>query len=191
VLYIFFLSYGLVFVAEIAGDKLLYVAGTLATRYRRAPILAGFSIAFMLKMLAAVLFGAALTRLHPRAVTAISAITFAAIALAIWLEPRADASSPRAGADVSGARAMAASFAAVFFSEWGDIGQITAATLSTRFAAPAAVWAAATLAMMTKAALAITVGGTLRKRVPQGVLRWCGALLLLCMGASTVLELIR
>src|ERR1035441_9450830 len=47
---ILFATYGAVFVAEIAGDKLLYTTGVLATRYRTAPILCGMAIAFMAKM---------------------------------------------------------------------------------------------------------------------------------------------
>jgi len=36
-------------IAEIAGDKLLYTTGVLATRYRALPILCGMTIAFTAK----------------------------------------------------------------------------------------------------------------------------------------------
>jgi putative Ca2+/H+ antiporter (TMEM165/GDT1 family) len=50
---ILFATYGAVFLAEIAGDKLLYTTGVLAARYRTAPILCGMAVAFMAKMGAA------------------------------------------------------------------------------------------------------------------------------------------
>lgn len=186
---VFFVSYALVFIAEIAGDKLLYTTGVLATRYRSAPMLAGVGVAFMLKMMAAVLFGAAVAGLEPRTVAAISAVTFVTMALALWVKRPQSGELP----STSGTwpRAMAVSFAAVFFSEWGDIGQITAATLSTRYNVPLLVWAGATLAMVTKAALAMSLGAALQRRVPKNALRYCGVSLLLFMGVLTALELAR
>lgn len=187
-LYVFFMSYALVLIAEIAGDKLLYTTGVLATRYSSAPMLAGVGVAFMLKMLAAVLFGAAVAGFEPRAVAALSAVTFVTMAITLCVKRPENSELPRTPAI---SRAMVVSFAAVFFSEWGDIGQITAATLSTRYNTPLLVWAGATLAMVTKAALAISLGAALQRRIPKHALRYCGASLLLFMGVLSVLELAR
>ena len=38
---LFAAAYGAVFLAEVAGDKLLYITGVLATRYRPVPVIAG------------------------------------------------------------------------------------------------------------------------------------------------------
>ena len=183
--YILFLSFGLVLIAEIAGDKLLYTTGLLATRYRFTPVLAGVAVAFILKMGVAVLFGTALAGLHPRTLAAISAITF--ITTALVFSRRSVRAEPRK-CNVPSSRAVMVSFAAVFFSEWGDIGQITAATLSAQYHAPLLVWLGATLAMTCKTALAMTLGEGLRRLVPLDVLRYCGVSLLLVMGILSILR---
>src|ERR1039457_2007234 len=71
---ILFATYGAVFVAEIAGDKLLYTTGVLATRFRTAPILCGMAAAYMAKMGVAVLVGNAVSKLPPLLVAAITTV---------------------------------------------------------------------------------------------------------------------
>jgi putative Ca2+/H+ antiporter (TMEM165/GDT1 family) len=84
------------------------------------------------------------------------------------------------------------SFAAIFFSEWGDVGQITAATMAARFGAPLLVWAGAVAAMITKGALAASVGAGVRQwiiaRVPPKVVRFAGVGALLVLGVLSVVE---
>jgi len=52
---LFLTTYGMVFVAELIGDKLLYTISVLTTRYRPLPMFCGIVVAFMAKTLAAVL----------------------------------------------------------------------------------------------------------------------------------------
>ena len=84
------------------------------------------------------------------------------------------------------------SVAAIFFSEWGDVGQITAATMAARFGAPLLVWAGAVAAMVTKRALAASVGAGVRQRIiariPPKVVRYAGVSALLLLGILSVLE---
>jgi putative Ca2+/H+ antiporter (TMEM165/GDT1 family) len=84
------------------------------------------------------------------------------------------------------------SFAAIFFSEWGDVGQITAATMAARFGAPLLVWAGAVAAMATKGMLAASLGAGVRQwiatRVPPKVVRYAGVSALLVLGVLSVLE---
>src|SRR3954447_2408506 len=84
---IFLATYGIVFLAEIVGDKLLYTTGILAARFRAVPILCGMAIAFMLKMGVAVAAGDLISKLPPLLVAAITAINFFAIAIALWRRP--------------------------------------------------------------------------------------------------------
>ena len=90
------------------------------------------------------------------------------------------------------AKAAMVSFAAIFFSEWGDVGQITAATMAARFGAPFMVWAGAVSAMVTKGALAASVGAGLRQwlvaRIPPRAVRYAGVSALLLLGLLSVLE---
>ena len=185
---ILFATYGAVFVAELAGDKLLYTTGVLATRFRTAPILCGMAAAFMAKMGVAVLVGNAVSKLPPLLVAAITTVNFFGIAYALWRKPdRQESTVERA---VS--RAMMVSFAAIFFSEWGDIGQVTAATMAARFGSPVVVWVGAVGAMVTKGALAASVGAGARqwiqRRLAPATIRYAAVGLLLLLGFLSAVE---
>jgi putative Ca2+/H+ antiporter (TMEM165/GDT1 family) len=185
---ILFAAYGTVFVAEIVGDKLLYTTGVLATRYRTAPILCGMAIAFMAKMGVAVLVGKTISKLPPFVVAAITTVNFFAIAYALWRKPDPGESKK----DYPASKAMMVSFAAIFFSEWGDIGQVTAATLAARFPSPLVVWVGAVGAMVTKGALAAFAGAGVRqwiqRHVSPNTVRYVAVGLLLLLGLLSVAE---
>ncbi len=185
ILSVLFASYAIVLGAEIVGDKTFYTLGTLATRYGLRPIFWGSTLAFMLKMLAAVALGNALAKLPSILVAALSAGTFFAIALVIWFkEPELDPLPVSAAR--SAVRVAVATFAGIFFSEWGDVGQLAAATLAARYRLPSVVWTGAVLAMMTKGILAITIGANLRSRFPREVFRYATFGLCLVMGILAV-----
>jgi Ca2+/H+ antiporter, TMEM165/GDT1 family len=186
---LFFLTYGAVFVAEIVGDKLLYTTGVLATRYRTIPIMFGMLVAFMAKMGVAVLVGKAISTLPPLLVAAVTATSFLGVAYALWRKPTTESESKK---EHPASKAAMVSFAAIFFSEWGDVGQITAAALSAKYAAPLVVWLGAVSAMATKGALAASIGAGVRRwiseRIPPRILRYGGVGLLLILGLLSVVE---
>ena len=182
-------AYGTVLVAEISGDKLLYTTGVLSTRYRAAPVLSGVAAAFMLKMGVAVTAGKALSHLPPLLVATLTSASFIGVAVALWLKP----SEPSVeGGDVALSRAAFVSFAAIFFSEWGDVGQITAAAMAARFGAPFWVWVGAVGAMATKGVLVASVGVGVRHwiaaNIPPRVFRYAGVCVLLLLGVISVVE---
>ena len=185
---IFLATYVAVFVAEIVGDKLLYTTGVLATRYRTVPILLGMLVAFMAKMAVAVAAGNAISKLPPLLVAALTGISFIGVAITLWRKP-AETVRER---DSRAGRAAVVSFAAIFLSEWGDVGQITAATLAARFAAPMQVWTGAVAAMATKGALAAALGSGVRQwiaeRIPPDLIRYAGVAALLLLGALSIIE---
>lgn len=180
-------AYLTVFTAELIGDKLLYTLSALATRYRGTPVLCGAGLAFIGKMFAAVLLGGLIAQFPAKIVAPLSAVTFFTMALALSFK-RTDRQPVEKESD-PWPRAAAVSFAVVFFSEWGDMGQIAAATLSARFQAPLAIGVAATLAMLTKAALAVTIGKGLAEKVPQAILRYCGVCLLFGLAVASLFQL--
>jgi Ca2+/H+ antiporter, TMEM165/GDT1 family len=186
---IFLATYGAVFVAEIVGDKLLYTTGVLATRYRTLPILAGMVVAFMAKMGVAVAIGKAISTLPKLLVAAVTTINFFAIAYALWRKPD---KREQVKKDYPASRAALVSFAAIFFSEWGDVGQITAATMAARFGAPLLVWLGAVGAMVTKGALAASVGAGVRKWIQEHLapktIRYAAVTVLLLLGLLSVVE---
>jgi putative Ca2+/H+ antiporter (TMEM165/GDT1 family) len=188
---VLFATYGAVFLAEIVGDKLLYTTGVLATRYRAPPVMFGMACAFMLKMAVAVLVGKAISTLSPLLVAAITTTSFLSVAYVLWRKP----AKVRAAKTEHGAsKAALVSFATIFFSEWGDVGQITAASLAARYGLPLVVWVGAVSAMITKGVLAASVGAGVRRwlqqRVAPRVVRYCGVGLLLVLGLLSVLEIL-
>ncbi len=182
-------TYGAVFVAEIVGDKLLYTTGVLATRYRTVSVMIGMLVAFMAKMAVAVAVGSAISKLPPLLVAALTGASFIGVAITLWRKPVERKSSEK---DHRAARGAMISFAAIFFSEWGDVGQITAATMAARFGAPYLVWAGAVGAMVTKGALAASIGAGVRQwiiaRIPPKAVRYAGVSALLLLGLLSILE---
>jgi len=191
VILILLTTFGAVFVAEIVGDKLLYTTGVLAARYRTMPIMLGMAVAFMAKMGVAVLVGEAVSKLPRPLVATITAISFLGVALALWRK----SDRPHEAKDKHRAsKAAAVSFAAIFLSEWGDVGQVTAATLTAKYHRPFVVWLGAVAAMVTKGALAAFLGGGIRRwirdRVAPDVVRYIAVSLLLVLGVLSVLEIL-
>ena len=185
---IFFATYGAVFVAEIVGDKLLYTTGVLAARYKTVPIMFGMAAAFMLKMAVAVAVGEAISKLPPLFVAGLTAASFIGVAIAVWRKDERRAAMKQ----VSAPKAAMVSFAAIFFSEWGDVGQITAAAMSAKYHLPLLVWGGAVSAMVTKGILAASIGagvrGWIQEHVPPKMIRYAGVSALLLLGVLSVIE---
>lgn len=176
-----------VFVAELVGDKTLYTLGSLTARYRLAPVFLGASAAFMLKMLAAVSLGRLLTRLPTAAIAVSSALVFFAMALTLLRSP-ADV-PPEEAPQPHGRYVAGMSFAAIALSEWGDPGQLAAATFAAQGRSPLAVWTGASLAVMAKALLAALLGKSLRQRVSPRTVRIAGALVCATMGVLAAFQI--
>jgi len=185
---VLFATYGAVFVAEIVGDKLLYTTGVLATRYRTVPIMFGMALAFMAKMGVAVAVGKAISTLPPLAVAAITTLNFFAIAWFLWRKPEKKSEKK----EYPASKAVMVSFAAIFFSEWGDVGQITAATMAARFGSPLLVWIGAVSAMVTKGILAASIGagvrGWIQTHLSPKTIKYAAVGLLLFLGLLSVIE---
>jgi putative Ca2+/H+ antiporter (TMEM165/GDT1 family) len=184
-------SYGAVLVSEIAGDKLVYTAGVLASRYPPAPVLFGMTLAFMAKMGVAVIVGDAVSQLPPLLVVSITLASCVWVAYTLW---RKDVSWETSTRDDRASKAVVVTFAAVALSEWGDAGQITAAMMAGTFASPAVVWVGAVAAMVTKGALAASVGVIarrwMRERVPLSAIRYASVILVLVLGALSAIEVL-
>jgi putative Ca2+/H+ antiporter (TMEM165/GDT1 family) len=186
---LFLATYAAVFLAEIVGDKLLYTTGVLATRYRATPIMIGVTIAFMAKMAVAVLVGEWVSHLAPALVATLTALSFLGVAITLWRKPVTRTDAPeREG----GSRATAVSFATVFFSEWGDVGQITAAGIAALHPSLFVVWLGAVSAMVTKGILAASIGAGVRRWIQDHLspktIRIAGAAALIILAVFSVIE---
>jgi Ca2+/H+ antiporter, TMEM165/GDT1 family len=176
-------AYVTVLAAELVGDRSLCAIGAMAARFRPLPVLLGVAAAFMGKMLVAVLLGSAVARVAGPALSLVSALSFLASAALLWWRREEDHAPPAVAA---GWAATPVAFSSVFFTEWADVGQLTAAALAAQHQAPAAVWVGATAALSTKGALAVTLGVGLRRVVPAHVLRHAAVALCLLMAAVSL-----
>jgi putative Ca2+/H+ antiporter (TMEM165/GDT1 family) len=185
-LYVFSATYMAVLLAELIGDKSMYVAASLTNRYRPLFVYLGICIAFAMKAGAAVLFGGWLGHVPTRWLAAVSVLTFLFSAIAIgFTKPKAMSATT---ATLSSS--LAVPFASVFFTEWADIGQLTTAAVVARFGLPWVVWAAATAALMTKGLLGVTVGARVGRHLPAGLWRLLGAGMCLVFSLISLRDLI-
>jgi putative Ca2+/H+ antiporter (TMEM165/GDT1 family) len=202
---IFTSTYGGVFIAEIVGDKLLYTSGVLATRFSWGGVITGMALAFMAKMSVAVGVGAAIGTLLPKWLVALTtAVSFVGVAIAMWRKP--DVRAPKEK-DTRILKGAAVAFGTIFLSEWGDKGMVAAGLFAATWVTPAdpnpaisrstaamLVWCAAVLAMVTKGALAVTLGHGIRQWIAQKVspryVRYAGVVLIVVLGILCVLEVL-
>jgi putative Ca2+/H+ antiporter (TMEM165/GDT1 family) len=142
----------------------------------------------MAKMGAAVLLGKAISTLPPLLVAVVTAINFFAIAFVLWRKPE----KQKTIREYPSSRAALVAFSAIFFSEWGDVGMITTATMEARFNAPLAVWIGAVAAMVTKGSLAATIGvglrGWIADRFTPKQIRYAAVALLIVLGIFSAFE---
>jgi len=188
-LYILLVTYGTVLLCEWLGDKNLYTITSLTMRFRPLYVFCGFTAAYMIKMGVAVLAGEVLAQLPTLLLTVMSTVTFFVAALVIWFrrsDERGATARSEQGARFSKVSLLA--FGTILFSEWGDVGQIMAATLTVRYHLPLIVWLGATLALITKGLLALVIGRGLRNRIPDSVLRPVCASLCVVMGIVSALQ---
>jgi len=187
-LYLLLAAYGTVFFAEMLGDKSLHTITSLTIRFRPTHVLAGITVAFASKMLVAVLIGQTIARLPAAVVAGASTVTFFATAIVIWFK-KTEGSEHKRELSSYWPRATAISLFAILFTEWGDVGQIAAATLVARYHSALLVWLGATAALVTKGALAIVLGAILRERLPQKALRYGAVAMCMAMGVLSALKI--
>jgi putative Ca2+/H+ antiporter (TMEM165/GDT1 family) len=179
--------YWSVLVAEIIGDKTIYTVTSLTMRFRDLIVLSVIVVVYALKMGAAVLLGSFIDILQSPVITMISAAAFfvSALLVAIRRPRELGITEPL---DDDWRKAAATCFASLFFTEWGDPGQLVAAAWSAQVHLPLVVCAAGALAMTTKGTVALLVGRKLRGHFSQPLMRVVAAASLCVMGVITLVH---
>jgi putative Ca2+/H+ antiporter (TMEM165/GDT1 family) len=164
------LAFWSVFIAELVGDRSLYALTSLTLRFHWAVVFAAFTVASGVKILAATLLGSVVMQIHGRWPYILSAVAFFVSAVLIWVdEPPENGREGARRRDWS--KGMLVCFTSFFFTEWGDPGQIAAAALVLKSHMLLATWIGATVALMSKGTLALSLGVQIRNRLPQKTLR--------------------
>jgi putative Ca2+/H+ antiporter (TMEM165/GDT1 family) len=185
-------TFAVVFPAELP-DKSLLASLVLGTRYRPLPVFAGVAAAFAIHVCVAVAIGGVFSLLPRRLVLLVVAALFAGgAALLLGREEEPHGSAPAAaGPGAAPLRVALTAFGVVFVGEWGDITQVTTANLAARYTDPVSVAVGAVLALWAAAALALTVGQGLLRRLPTRLVRRLAGLLLALLAVLTLVELVR
>lgn len=183
------IAYTTVLMAELVGDKSMYTIAALGLRFSVAPVFGGIAVAFMGKMLVAVMFGKALLQVPGRWPSLLSAAGFFACALFIWVK-KPETTRANVSENTGFVRAAAISFSSLFFTEWCDTGQIAAAALAAHTEELGPVWLGGTLALITKGALAMIVGAKLSAIVPNGVIRPLASVSYSVLGTLSLVRLV-
>ena len=187
-------AFALTFLAELP-DKSMFASLVLATRYQPAWVWAGAAAAFAVQMVIAVTAGQLLTLLPHRLVLAVTAGLFLAGSAYLWAASfraghRDGADAARQGGRApSFLRVAGMSFGVVFLAEWGDITQLSTASLAARYD-PLLVFAGATLGLWAVTAVAVSIGAKSLDLIPMAWVRRITAAIMLALGAYTALAAI-
>lgn len=188
------LTFGAIFVVELP-DKTFLATLVLSTKYRPVLVWLGVGAAFAVQTTVAVLLGHAASFLPAEVVQGVALVMFLAGAVILVREGRGhqqdDGSEYAEGArDVTGLRAVLASFLVLFAAEWGDLSQLLTISLVARYEAPGSVFVGALAALLTVSGLACLAGRALMRYVALHVLHYVGAAVCLVLAALTAYELL-
>jgi putative Ca2+/H+ antiporter (TMEM165/GDT1 family) len=180
----FFVSVGIVVLAEM-GDKTQLLALVLAARYRRpVPVILGIFVATLANHALAAWLGASVALvLGPEALRWILGLSFLAMAGWTLIPDKLGNEKPQSAR----LGAFAATLIAFFLVEMGDKTQIATAALAARYASVAAVVAGTTLGMMLADAPVVYFGERILRRVPAKILRRVAAASFAVLGAIALI----
>jgi putative Ca2+/H+ antiporter (TMEM165/GDT1 family) len=192
----FFVTMALLIPAEVP-DKTFVATLVLSTRFKPYWVWAGASAAFAVQTTIAVAAGQLFTLLPDRPVQLVTAALFAIGALLMFRgaagvdaaeEEKAETHVVEAAMGRGHVRAFTVSFLVLLAAEWGDLSQLTTASLAARFGAPWEVWLGAWLALSFVGALAVLGGRWLVARVSFPVVRRISGTLLAILAVVTLSE---
>ena len=181
---IFFISFGLIFTAEL-GDKTQLMVLTLALRYGGRPVLAGAFLAFALLSGSAAIVGKGLGELlDQELITHISAWVFIAFGAYMLFRKKEEE-----GEDVkpSSRAGFAAAFGMIAISEMGDKTQIATLLLSVKYQSFVAVFLGSLAALTAATLLGVLVAGRLHKHIPIKYISPLSGALFILLGVGTLL----
>ncbi|MBB5913714.1 putative Ca2+/H+ antiporter (TMEM165/GDT1 family) [Nocardia transvalensis] len=183
------LSFGVLFVAEL-GDKSQLMALTFALRYRWWIVLSGIAVASVAVNLIAAGVGHFLGAALPTDLIAIcTGVVLLVVGLWTLRETLAqdeDAEVEKESGDRSPGRAFLMVLSAFLLAELGDRTMFATIALSSNHSW-LAVWTGSVLGMVAAGALAIGIGITVGKHLPERLIATGSGLLFLYIGAATLL----
>ena len=182
----FFLSFGVIFVAEL-GDKSQLMAMAFAARYKPWPVLLGITIATAVTHAISVGIGAVVgARIPTDTIAIVAGIAFLVFAAWTWRGDELTEEESQA-AQKNTRNAVVAASIAFFLAELGDKTMLATITLATKEGA-FGTWLGSTLGMVAAVALAILVGYHLGSRLPEKTIRYGASILFVVFGILLILQ---
>ncbi|MFD2079195.1 Putative Ca2+/H+ antiporter, TMEM165/GDT1 family [Actinopolymorpha cephalotaxi] len=184
----FFLSFGVIFVAEL-GDKSQLMALTFATRYRPLPVLVGITVATAVVHAVSVGVGYFLGANLPTGwISLVAALAF--FGFAGWTL-RGDSLTEDEEQKARRAKqsAIVAVSVAFFLAELGDKTMLATITLATQHGW-LGTWLGSTVGMVVADAIAIVIGQQLGRRLPERTIRYGASALFAVFGVWLLIEAI-
>ena len=190
------LTFVAIFVVELP-DKTFLATLVLATKYRPVLVWIGVGLAFTVQTLVAVLLGHAASFLPHGLVNGLALVMFLIGAVLLFREGRShhlasedEAEIAAKAKDVTGWKAVLASFLVLFAAEWGDLSQLLTISLVAKYSNPVSVFIGALLALLTVSGLAVVSGRALLRVVSLHALHYAGAGVCLLLACLTAYELL-
>lgn len=182
---LFFSIFAVIFVAELP-DKTTLASLVLATRHRALPVLLGACGALAAQSVIAVAAGSLLSMLPERIVYIGSGVLFLVSAAVMWVRHEEDGPIKDKPEVQTFGKSVAMAFSVVFVAEWGDLTQIGTAGFAARLGRPVLVFAAATAALWSVAAIAVVVGHRAGRLLNPDVTRRVAAVLFALAGVALI-----
>ncbi|MFE2956532.1 TMEM165/GDT1 family protein [Nocardia tengchongensis] len=183
------LSFGVLFLAEL-GDKSQLMALTFALRYHWWVVLSGITVASVLVNLIAVGVGHFLGAALPTGVISLFAAA-TLIGVGLWTLRESLSNSSDEGEEAAPQTRSRSAFlvvlSAFLLAELGDRTMFATMALATNNNW-VAVWIGSVAGMVAAGGLAIVIGVTVGKHIPERIIAVCSGLLFLYFGALTLLE---
>lgn len=187
----FITAFVLVTIAEMA-DKTQLLTLSLACRYPARKVLVGVAIAIAILNLVAVVIGAMAGRFIPVTAVKIGAgVIF--LAFGAWNLLAKDKPEEAEDCQVRSDRFVTLAVTGAFLiAEIGDKTQLATLSLGARFEgsllSAIAVWAGATVGMILANSLAVVIGHTAGRRVPERLMKRISGGLFIAFGIWTLIE---
>ena len=190
------LTFLAIFVVELP-DKTFLATLVLSTKYRPILVWIGVGLAFTVQTVVAVLLGHAASFLPSALVKSLALALFLVGAVILFREGRShhlasedEAEIAAKAKDVTGWKAVLASFLVLFAAEWGDLSQLLTISLVAKYENPVSVFIGALAALLAVSGLAVVAGRALLRVIALHALHSAGAGVCLLLAGLTAYELL-
>ncbi len=188
---LFFSTFSLIFLAELP-DKTALATLLLASKGEKLSVFSGVAVAFLIQCVIAVGVGSWIGKLSPMWVKAATGILFLAFAFLSFRkisEADSEDSTSASGAETGFMAQATKAFVVVFLAEWGDLTQLSTASLAARYPDELMiVFSASLMALWSVTAIAVVLGQRLGQWISPKRLLAGSATLFGLMGAWFLIE---